>query len=171
MVDIDKCCMTLFPADILASKALAVESVTDDIVKLVDVMIDLMIASKGIGLAGPQAGVNLRLFVISLDGSREGAKVFINPEIEVSGDVESIEEGCLSLPGIFAKVKRHTLCKVTATDLEGNEFTDVADGLYARALQHEYDHLDGTLIKDKFGRLQMIAARKHLKKLLDEGSQ
>jgi peptide deformylase len=171
MVDIDKCCMTLFPADVLAEKALAVESVTDDIARLVDVMIDIMLENKGIGLAGPQAGVNLRLFVISLDASRENARVFINPVIEVSGDIESIEEGCLSLPGIYAKVKRHTICKVTATGLDGVEFTEVADGLYARALQHEYDHLDGTLIKDKFGRLQMIAARKHLKRLLDESGQ
>jgi peptide deformylase len=168
MVDVDKCCMTRFPAGVLAEKALAVESVTDDIVKLVDVMIGLMIENKGIGLAGPQAGVNLRLFVISLDGSREGARVFINPTLEVGADVDSIEEGCLSLPGIYGKVKRHTVCKVTATDLEGNEFTDLAEGLYARALQHEYDHLEGTLIKDKFSRLQMIGARKHLKKLMDE---
>jgi len=168
MVDVDKCCMTRFPADVLAVKADRVEEIGDDIVKLVDVMIDIMIENKGIGLAGPQAGVNLRLFIISLDGSREGVRVYINPEIEVSGEVESIEEGCLSLPGIFAKVKRHTICKVRATGLDGAEFTDIGEGLYARALQHEYDHLEGTLIKDKFGRLQMIAARKHLKKLLDE---
>lgn len=168
MVDVDKCCMTRFPADVLAGKAKRIENITDDIAKLVDVMIDLMIENKGIGLAGPQAGVDLRIFVISLDGTRESAKVFINPEIEVSGDVESIEEGCLSLPNIYGKVKRHTVCKITATGLDGKEFTEVGEGLYARAMQHEYDHLEGTLIKDKFGRLGMIAARKHLKKLLDE---
>ncbi|MCF7956644.1 MAG: peptide deformylase [Phycisphaerae bacterium] len=160
--------MTRFPAEVLAGKARRIEEIGDDIVKLVDVMIDLMMENKGIGLAGPQAGVDLRIFVISLDGTREGAKVFINPEIEVSGDVESVEEGCLSLPNIYGKVKRNTVCKVTATGLDGKEFTEVGEGLYARAMQHEYDHLEGTLIKDKFGRLGMIGARKQLKKLLDE---
>ena len=168
MVDYDKCCMTRFPAGVLAGKAKRVEEIGEDIVKLVDVMVDIMLENKGIGLAAPQAGVDLRLFVISLDGSREGVQVFINPEIEVSGDVESIEEGCLSLPNIYGKVKRHTVCKVTATGLDGKEFTDVGEGLYARAMQHEYDHLEGTMIKDRFGRLGMIGARKHLKKLLDE---
>ncbi|MBW8017814.1 MAG: peptide deformylase [Planctomycetes bacterium] len=160
--------MTRFPAGVLAGRARRVEEIGDDIVKLVDVMVDIMLENKGIGLAAPQAGVDLRLFVISLDGSREGVQVFINPEIEVSGDIDSVEEGCLSLPGVYGKIKRYTLCKVTATALDGKEFCDVAEGLYARALQHEYDHLEGTLIKDKFGRLQMIGARKHLKKLLDE---
>lgn len=168
MVDVDKCCITRFPAKVLDCKAKRIEEIGDDIVKLVDVMIDIMIENKGIGLAGPQAGVDLRIFVISLDGSREAAKVFINPEIEVSGKVESVEEGCLSLPNIYGKVKRHTVCKVTATGLDGKEFTEVGEGLYARAMQHEYDHLEGTMIKDRFGRLGLIAARKHLKKLLDE---
>lgn len=171
MIDVDKCCMTLFPAGVLAEKAQPIAEVTDEIVKLVDVMIEIMLENKGIGLAGPQAGVNLRIFIISLDASREAARVYINPVIEVTGDIESIEEGCLSLPGLYAKVRRHALCKVTAMGLDGVEFTDVADGLYARALQHECDHLDGTLIKDKLNRLQMLSARKHLKKLLEESGQ
>jgi len=170
MVDFGKCCMTRFPADVLAGKTKRIDEIGDDIVKLVDVMIDLMIENKGVGFAGPQAGVDLRIFVISLDGSREATKVFINPVIEVSGNVESIEEGCLSLPNIYGKVKRHTVCKVTATGLDGKEFTDVGEGLYARAMQHEYDHLEGMMIKDRFGRLGMIGARRQLKKLLDESS-
>jgi len=168
MVDVDKCCITRFPAEVLEAKARPVEAVDENIAKLADVMIDIMIEEKGIGLAGPQAGVGLRIFVISVDGTREGAKVFINPVIEVSGDVESIEEGCLSLPNIYGKVKRHTVCKITATGLDGEEFSEVGEGLYARAMQHEYDHLEGTMIKDHFNRLQMMGARKQLKKLLDE---
>ena len=168
MVDVDKCSMTCFPAGVLDKKAKPVEEITDDIRRLVDRMFDIMVNNKGIGLAGPQAGVNLRIFIISLDGTKESMKVFINPEIEPSGQVVGEEEGCLSLPGICAKVKRHSKCKVTATGLDGNEFTDDAEGLYARALQHEYDHLEGTLIKDRFSRLQMLGARKHLAKLLNE---
>lgn len=168
MVDVDKCCMTRFPADVLSGKAKRIEEIDGSIVKLADVMIDIMIENKGVGLAGPQAGVGLRIFVISVDGTREKAKVFINPEIEPSGDFESVEEGCLSLPNIYGKVKRNKVCKVTATGLDGKEFTEVGEGLYARAMQHEYDHLEGTMIKDRFGRMGMIAARKHLKKLLDE---
>lgn len=168
MIDVDKCCITLFPAGVLAEKTTPIGEINDEVAKLVDVMIDIMIEQKGIGLAGPQAGVNLRIFIISMDASREEVKVFINPVIEVSGNIESIEEGCLSLPGLYAKIRRNTVCKVTATGLDGVEFTDVADGLYARALQHEFDHLEGTLIKDKLNRLQMLTARKHLKKLLDE---
>jgi len=168
MVDVDKCCMTRFPADVLAKKALPIEDIGDDIRRLADRMIDIMVETQGIGLAGPQAGVDLRIFVISVDGSREGAKVYINPEITVSGDVDSIEEGCLSLPGIFAKVKRHTKCSIKALDLDGNEFVEEGEGLLARAMQHEYDHLEGTLIKDRFSRVQMLSARRTLKRLIDE---
>lgn len=168
MVDVDKCCMTRFPADVLSRKALPIAEIGDDIRRLADRMIDIMIETKGVGLAGPQAGVNLRIFVISVDGSREGARVYINPEITASGDVNSVEEGCLSLPGIYAKVKRHTKCTVKALDLDGNEFVEEGEGLLARAMQHEHDHLEGTLIKDRFNRLQILGARKTLNKLINK---
>ena len=168
MVDLNKCCMTCFPSPVLAEKARSVEKIDDNIRQLADRMIDIMLETKGVGLAGPQVGVNLQIFVISLDGTKENAKVYINPQIQPTGDVESIEEGCLSLPGIYAKVKRHMKCSVKALDLDGNEFSDQGQGLYARALQHEYDHLQGILIKDKFSRIQMISARRQLQKLLNE---
>jgi peptide deformylase len=169
--DYSKCQITHYPAKVLSKAALPVETFDDSIAELADKMIDIMIETKGIGLAGPQAGVNLRIFVISLDGTRESAKVYINPTIEPSGKLEPSEEGCLSLPNISGKVKRFTKCKVTAQDLEGNTFTEEGEELYARALQHEYDHLEGTLIKDKMSRIQMIGRNSRELKALEEDSE
>ncbi|GAI09652.1 unnamed protein product [marine sediment metagenome] len=128
-------------------------------------MTDVMLENKGIGLAAPQVGVPLRLFVISLDASRENVKVYINPTVTLMGELDQIEEGCLSVPEVFTKIRRYKKCKVTATDLEGNEFTEEAQGLYARCLQHEYDHLKGITIADRMSSAAKIAHRKQLKKL------
>src|SRR4030042_1628168 len=122
-------------------------------------MTDIMLENKGVGLAAPQAGVPLRLFIISLDGSREKLRVFINPTITPSGDLVSTDEGCLSVPGIYTAVRRYKHCKVTATDLDGNEFTDEGEGLYARALQHEYDHIEGMTIVNRMGPAEKIVPR------------
>jgi peptide deformylase len=168
VADVDKCCITRFPAPVLGRAARPIEQVTDDIRRLADRMIDIMLEAKGVGLAAPQAGVDLRMFVVSTDGTKENAKVYINPQISPSGPLEATEEGCLSLPGIYAKIKRYKKCTVTATDLDGNEFTEEAQGLLARAFQHEFDHLEGRLIKDRMGRAAAIAARKRLKELEKE---
>ncbi len=165
-MDVDKCCITHFPAPVLEGVAVAVDEITDDIRRLVDRMIDVMIELKGIGLAAPQIGVGLRIFVVSVDGTRESAKVYINPDLEVSGTLEANEEGCLSVPGVFAAIKRYRECVVTATDLDGNRFTEEAEGgLQVRAFQHEYDHLEGMLIKDRMGQVQLISARRQLREL------
>ena len=168
MIDPEKCCITRYPAKVLSSAAKPVEEINDTIRAIADKMIDIMIANKGIGLAGPQAGVDLRIFVISLDGTRENAKVYINPTIKPSGGLEADHEGCLSLPGIAGKIKRFKKCSVTATDLDGNEFTDEGEDLYARAMQHEFDHLEGMMIKDRMGRVAAISAKKVLKRLEEE---
>lgn len=166
--DYSNCCITHFPAPVLAQPAKPIEHIDDSIRQLADKMIDMMLELRGIGLAGPQAGVNLRIFVVTLDGTKENARVYINPKLETTGPLEAIEEGCLSLPGVTAKIKRFTKCAVTATDLDGNTFTEEAEGLLARAFQHEFDHLEGMLIKDRMGRVQAIAARKLIKKLQEE---
>ncbi len=160
--------LTRFPAPVLEKRAEPIGEINDDIRRLAERMIDLMVETEGVGFAGPQAGANLRIFVVSLDSSRENAKVYINPEIEVSGPVVSHEEGCLSLPGIYARVPRYAHCKVTATDLDGNRFTEEGEGLLARAFQHEYDHLEGRLIKDHMSRPAKIRARRRLQELMDE---
>ena len=169
MIDIDKCRITHYPAEVLGGKAGPVEKIDDSIRQLVDKMIDIMLKNKGVGLAAPQVGVPLRLFIISLDGSRENVRAYVNPTVMPSGELEATDEGCLSVPGIYTKIRRYKKCKVTATDLNGNEFTDRAEGLYARALQHEYDHIEGITIVNRMGQPARIAHRKQLKKLQSRG--
>ena len=167
MVDVDKCCITHFPAPVLGRQAKAVGEITDDIRRLADKMIEIMLETKGVGLAGPQAGVDLSIFVASVDSTRENVRVYINPEIETSGGLETYEEGCLSLPGISAKIKRYKKCSVTAVGLDGQRFTEEAEGLLARIFQHEFDHLQGMMIKDRMSQVGRIAARKRLKQLVE----
>ncbi len=171
MVDVSNCKITHYPMPVLRNRARPVEQITDDIRKLADKMIDIMIEKGGVGLAGPQAGVPLRIFVISLDGTRENAKVYINPEIQPSGPLEESEEGCLSIPEVRAKIRRHKFCSVTATDLAGNRFSEQGEGLLARALQHEYDHLEGTVIADRMGTVAKLANRRKLKQLEEKTAQ
>lgn len=168
MVDVDKCRITHYPADVLAGRAQPVEKIDDDIHRLVQKMTDIMLENKGVGLAAPQAGVPLRLFIISLDASRENVRVYINPTVTPSGGFGTMEEGCLSVPGISTKIRRYKKCTVTATDLAGNEFTEEAEGLYARALQHEYDHIEGTTIVNRMGQVAKITHRRQLKKLKNQ---
>jgi peptide deformylase len=168
MIDIEKCRITHYPAPVLAGRAQPVENIDDSIRKLVEKMTHIMLEHKGIGLAGPQAGVPLRIFIVSPDGSRENVKVYINPTVTPTGELEAFEEGCLSVPGVYTKIRRYKKCKVTATDLDGKEFTQEAEGLLARALQHEYDHIEGTTIANKMGSVAKIAHRKKLKKLREE---
>ena len=172
MIDVEKCRITHYPAEVLAGRAEPIENIDDNIRRLAEKMTDIMLKNKGIGLAGPQVGVPLRIFIISLDGTRENLKVFINPTVtpipaKAGTSLDSIEEGCLSVPGVYTKVRRYKKCKVAATDLDGNEFTQEAEGLYAKALQHEYDHIEGMTIADRMGSVARIAHRKQLKKLVE----
>ncbi len=171
MTDYSKCEITRYPTPVLRQKAQPIEEINDDIRLLAERMKDIMVAQQGVGLAGPQAGVNLRIFVVSTDGTKENAKVYINPSIKTEGSVVANEEGCLSLPGIFGKVNRYPKCTVTATDLDGNEFTEVGEGLLARAFQHEFDHLEGTMIKDRLGYAAKLRAKRRLKQLEAEYGQ
>jgi len=168
MVDVEKCQLTHYPAPVLAGRARPIEKIDDSIHQLVKKMTDIMLENKGVGLAAPQIGVPLRLFIISLNASRENVKVYINPTVTPIGELDSVEEGCLSVPGIHTKIRRYKKCKVTATDLDGNEFTEEAEGLYARALQHECDHIEGMTIADRMGPAAKIVHRKQLKKLKEK---
>ena len=172
-IDVEKCRITHYPAEVLAERAKPVEEINDNIRQLVEKMTSLMLEHKGVGLAAPQAGVSLRLFIISLDANKESVKVFINPTVtpitdETGSSLDSMEEGCLSVPSVSTKIRRHKKCKVTATDLDGNEFTEEAEGLYAKALQHEFDHIEGMTIINRMGSAARIVHRKQLKKLEKE---
>ena len=171
MFDVEKCCITHYPEPVLAKKADPIKEITDNIRRLAEKMIDIMVETRGVGLAGPQAGVPLRIFVASPTGSRQDAKVYINPAINPSGAVEAIEEGCLSLPGVYGKIRRYNKCTVTATGLDGKEFIEEAQGLLARIFQHEVDHLDGVVVADRMGSVAKIVARRRLKELRDKYEQ
>ena len=171
MIDIEKCRIMHYPAEVLAKPAKPVKKVDDDVRRLVEKMVDIMREKKGIGLAAPQVGVPLRLFIISLDGTRENVKVYINPTVTPSGELVEFEEGCLSVPGVYTKIRRYNKCKVTATDLSGNVFTEEAEGLYTRCLQHESDHIEGMTIADRMPSAARIAHRKQLKKLKEQHKQ
>jgi len=167
-IDVDKCKITHYPAAVLGRPAEPVGEIDDTIHRLVEKMIDIMIETKGVGLAAPQAGVGLRIFIISLDGSRQNVRVYINPKVTPLGDLVENEEGCLSVPGVWTKIRRHKRAAVTATGLDGKEFSDEGEGLYARALQHESDHLEGMTIVSKMGATAKIAHRRQLKKLTEK---
>ncbi|HAL45433.1 MAG: peptide deformylase [Planctomycetes bacterium GWF2_42_9] len=168
MVNVDKCKITRWPTPVLLEKAEPIEKIDDNIRALAEKMKDIMVEHKGVGLAGPQAGVNLRIFVASPDGTKQNAKVFINPVLVTSGALEAKEEGCLSLPGVWGNVKRFTRCSIKALDEFGEEISIVAEGHLARIFQHECDHLDGMLIADKFSTVAKIAARRKLKQLRED---
>jgi peptide deformylase len=167
-IDVDKCKITYYPASVLRGRAAPVEQIDDNIRRLVEKMADILVDKKGIGLAAPQAGVPLRLFIVALSGKREDVRAYINPTVTPHGDLDEAEEGCLSVPGIWAKIRRYKRATVTATDLDGRQFTEEAEGLYARCLQHEYDHIEGTVIVNRMGEAARIAHRRQLKKLADE---
>jgi peptide deformylase len=168
MIDVDTCRITYYPASVLRGRAAPVEKIDENIRRLVDKMGEILVEKKGIGLAAPQAGVPLRLFIVSLTGKREDVRAYINPTVTPHGDLDEAEEGCLSVPGIWATIRRYKKATVTATDLDGRQFTEDAEGLYARCLQHEYDHIEGTVIVNRMGEAARIAHRRQLKKLADE---
>ena len=133
----------IFGDPVLEKMAKPVKSITPRIKLLAKDLFDTMYHDNGVGLAAPQVGILKRMFVVDVD--RENSFVFINPEIlETSGE-QTGEEGCLSLPGKCGIVTRPNHVKVRATDLTGAEFEMEAEGLLARAILHENDHLDGVL--------------------------
>jgi peptide deformylase len=155
-----------FPDKILREKTVYVDNVDEDIKQLVSNMFETMYAAPGIGLAAPQVAVLKRLFIIDVTAGEDKTQqlVFINPEIiEATGEVTE-EEGCLSIPGEYEIVKRFAWVKAKALDIEGKEFVVEADGLLARAIQHELDHLEGKLFIDKLSSLKKQMLKKRIKK-------
>jgi peptide deformylase len=134
--------------EILRQKAEKVGKIDTELVKSAQQMLVLIRNSKGVGLAGPQVGLLKRFFVVQLDG--DIPRIFINPSIiETSQDTAKYEEGCLSLPGVWADVTRSKEITVQAWNERGRSFTLDADGILARVILHEFDHLDGSLFIDR----------------------
>ena len=134
--------------EILASEAEPVRVIDKAAMKLAADLVETMIAGKGIGLAAPQVGVSKRLFVVQI--ADDIPRVFFNPKIvQASEDTGKFEEGCLSLPGIYADVTRPSAIRVHAINEKGKPFTLDAEGLLARVIQHELDHLFGIMFVDR----------------------
>lgn len=150
-----------YPDERLHTVAAPVATVDDRIRTLVRDMAETMYAAPGIGLAATQVDVHERVIVIDISDARDALQVFINPEIVESGGEEESEEGCLSVPGIFDKVRRAAWVKVRALDQAGKSRVVEADGLLAVCIQHEMDHLQGKVFVEYLSRLkqQRIAAK------------
>jgi peptide deformylase len=153
-----------FPDPRLRTRAQPVAVVDGDLRKLIDDMFETMYAAPGIGLAATQVNVHKRVLVIDVSEDRKSPLVLINPEIvEREGD-EEMEEGCLSVPGIYEKVTRAERIRVRTLDRSGRQIEIDADGLLAVCIQHEMDHLEGKLFVDYLSELKRTRIRKKLEK-------
>lgn len=134
--------------DILRQKASPVVDINEETVALARDMLEAMRVGRGVGLAAPQVAKQLRLFVVHVDG--DVPRVFINPSIvETSPELAEYEEGCLSIPNMYAEVTRPAALRVQAWNERGRPFNLDAEGFLARVILHEYDHLEGTLFIDR----------------------
>jgi len=135
------------PADVLRQVAAPVEKITKRTNFLIDDMVRIMKKANGIGLAAPQVGISSRVIVIAPDDMKPTA--LINPRIVKAEGEQLGEEGCLSIPGLYGDVKRYDYVEVEALDRKGRELVYELEGLPARVVQHEIDHLEGVLFIDK----------------------
>jgi len=153
-----------FPDPKLRTRAKPVESVDDAIRTLIDNMFETMYEAPGIGLAATQVDVHMRVIVVDVSEEKNQPLVFINPELLEKQGVEEMDEGCLSVPGIYEKVQRADSVKVRALDRNGQSFEMEADGLLAVCIQHEMDHLEGKLFVDYLSSLKRDRIQKKLEK-------
>jgi len=156
-----------YPDKRLRQRGEKVQAVTPEIEQLIDDMAETMYAAPGVGLAATQIGIPLQLFIIDIAGENEPSdlRVFINPEFtERDGEI-TWQEGCLSFPGVQEEIDRNARVKVKALGPDGKPFELEAEGLLAVAIQHEYDHLQGTLMIDHMGPLKKrLTHRKMIKR-------
>lgn len=153
-----------FPDPRLRTRAQPVAAVDDGVRRLVDDMFETMYAAPGIGLAATQVDVHRRVLVVDVSEDRSAARCFINPEILARDGEEEMDEGCLSVPGVYDKVRRAERIRVRALDRNGTPFELEADGLLAVCIQHEMDHLDGKLFVDYLSGLKRQRIRRKLEK-------
>lgn len=153
-----------YPDPRLRKKASPIDVVDKEIQSLVDDMFDTMYAAPGIGLAAVQVDVPKQLIVIDISETKDEPYCFINPQILEKRGEQMVEEGCLSVPGIYEDVKRYDWIKVRALDKNGKEFELETDGILAICIQHEMDHLQGKLFVDYLSELKRTRIRKKLEK-------
>jgi peptide deformylase len=154
-----------FPDERLRKKAVPVKTVDGNVKKLVDDMFETMYMAKGVGLAATQVNIHQRIVVIDVSEEKDNPLCLINPEIIEKDGVEESEEGCLSVPGFFEKVKRAEHIRVKAINREGQPFEFEANDLLAVCVQHELDHLEGKLFVDYISTLKRQRIKKKLEKI------
>jgi peptide deformylase len=156
---------------ILHDRAQAVDAITPEIDRLIDDMIETMYAAPGVGLAAPQVGVALRIFVVDVSVGRDpdGLHIMINPEFVERDGMQLEEEGCLSVPGFNATVVRPSRAVLKGLDRHGEAQRIEGSGLLARAFQHEMDHLDGTLFVGRLRGLKRDIIVRKIRKLTRSG--
>jgi peptide deformylase len=159
-----------FPDPRLRNKAKPVAAVDDGIRQLIDDMFETMYDAPGIGLAAIQVNVPKRVIVVDVSEERDAPIAFVNPEIVASEGVEEMDEGCLSVPGVYETVQRAERVRVRALDRDGQPFERDLDGLLAVCVQHEIDHLDGKLFVDYLSNLKRQRIRKKLEKESRQGT-
>ena len=143
-----------YPDPRLHQRAATVERVDDGIRKLIKDMAESMYAAPGIGLAATQVDVHLRVIVIDVAETRDQLLVLVNPELIAASGEADYEEGCLSVPGVYEKVRRAERITVRALDADGNAYMREADGVLAVCIQHEMDHLEGKVFVERLSRLK-----------------
>jgi peptide deformylase len=144
----------LYPDARLHKVAKPIDHVNDEIRQLIKDMAETMYAAPGVGLAATQVDVHVRIIVVDTSPTRDNLLAFINPEIIAASGEADFEEGCLSVPGIYEKLKRAQNIRVRAQDADGALFEMTAEGLQAVCIQHEMDHLDGKVFVEKLSRLK-----------------
>ncbi|MBU1701581.1 MAG: peptide deformylase [Candidatus Eisenbacteria bacterium] len=162
----------LYGDPVLRQKAEPIEQITDEIRQLAEDMLVTMYEEEGIGLAAPQVGRSIRLLVVdpqAVDETAPGAMAFINPETTESSGEWTYDEGCLSIPGIVAEIKRPEKVRVHYFDTNGEERHETFDGMMARVLQHEMDHLEGKLFVDYLSPMRRALIMKKLREISKEG--
>lgn len=159
-----------FPDPQLRRKAAEVPEVDGTVAELVDDMFKTMYDAPGIGLAATQVNIHQRVVVIDVSENSDSPLTLINPTLLHSEGMGEMQEGCLSIPGVYETVKRPSEVRIAAIDREGNPFEMDADGLLAVCIQHEIDHLDGKLFVDYLSVLKRNRIRKRMEKWIREGA-
>ena len=168
IADLENMTVVKYPDPVLAEQCTLVEDFDDDLRALAEKMHEIMFATNGVGLAAPQVGVTIQLFLASPEFDPEETYAYVNPRIVETDGSAIDEEGCLSFPGVYAKIKRSSKVTVEYEDLDGVTYRETCEDLHARIVQHEGDHLEGRLLVDRMGSVAKLAARRALNNLEDK---
>jgi len=163
--------MKVYPDEVLRGVCAPLREITDEELERAREMLEFMYVTEGVGLAGPQIGWRSRILTLDVEGAMKGDRIFVNPKIVSMQGEQTAEEGCLSLPDIRAQVTRANKVGVVAYTIKGERVELEAEGLAARAWQHETDHLNGILFIDRLDPIALTKLRQTLKQLEAEAEK